>query len=204
MENKEIDQAIEILKNSGIVIYPTDTAFGIGCRIDDEKAIKRLFVIKQRPINQATPVLVDSMEMAKKYLIPFDNDVLDLMKKYWPGALTIVLKARADKVSKLIMGENNTLAVRMPNDKVILSLIKSLGVPIIGTSANLHGENTIYKFKDLDKRLVKKVDFVVKGESLEHNISTVIDCTRPQRLAGFHGGQVQNPWKILRQGVIRI
>lgn len=191
MENKEIDQAIKVLKNGGIIIYPTDTAFGIGCRIDDEEAIKRLFMIKQRPINQATSVLVNSVEMAKKYLMPFSDDILDLMKKYWPGALTIVLKTRADKVSKLIMGENNTLAVRMPNNTVVLSLIKSLGIPIIGTSANLHGENTVYKFEDLDERLVKKVDFVLKGESLEHNISTVIDC-------------VQKPWKILRQGAVII
>ena len=89
---QEILKAIDIFKNGGIVIFPTDTAFGIGCRIDDEKAIQRLFKICKRPQSMATPVLVESEEMAKRYIEDVPKDVHELMEKYWPGALTIVLK----------------------------------------------------------------------------------------------------------------
>src|SRR3989344_4845508 len=120
-----IKDAIKVLRDGGIVIFPTDTAFGIGCRIDDEKAIEKLFRIRQRPKDQATPVLVDSLEMAKDYLSPIPKDVIDeLIKPYWPGGLTIVLPCRIDKVPKLVRGGGKTIGVRIPDNPVILEIIK--------------------------------------------------------------------------------
>ena len=89
----DIDKAIGVLNKGGIVIFPTDTAFGIGCRIDNKKSIERLFRIRKRPKNKPTPVLVDSIEMAQKYLLPITDEEVrnNLMKKYWPGALSIIL-----------------------------------------------------------------------------------------------------------------
>src|SRR3990167_6731761 len=98
-------KALEVLKDGGIVIFPTDTAFGIGCRIDNEKSIERLFKIRNRPENMAVPVLVNSVEMAKQYLMPITHDVQKkLIKVYWPGALTIVLPCRTDNVPSLVRG----------------------------------------------------------------------------------------------------
>src|SRR6267378_4469559 len=104
----EISEAIEILNKDGIVIFPTDTAFGIGCRIDKEEAIKRLFEIRKRPTNQATPVLCDSIDMVRKYVEEIPDDVQELMNKYWPGALTIVLKCQVSKVPELVRGGGST------------------------------------------------------------------------------------------------
>ena len=190
--DKEIKEAIRVLKDGGIVIFPTDTAFGIGCRIDDEKAIKRLFKIRKRPPSQATPVLVESLDMAQAYLENIPQEVIDrLIEPYWPGAITLILQSRIDKVPKLVRGGGQKLGVRMPNHQTALALIRGVGVPVLGPSANFHGEKTPYRFEDLDKKLVKLVDYVVVGACALKQQSTVIDCS-------------EKPWRIIRQGAIDI
>lgn len=189
----DIKKTVGILKKGGIVIFPTDTAYGIGCRIDDEKAVGRLFKIRKRPITKATPVLADSLEMAKKYLEEIPQDVKEkLIKPYWPGALTIILDCNRVKVPKLVRGGGNTLGVRIPNHEVLRTIIRELGVPILGPSANFHGKKTPFRFEDLDPKLISLVDYVLKGTvSIVKNVSTVIDCSK-------------KPWKIVREGVVKI
>ena len=190
--NSNISKAIEILNKGGVIVFPTDTAFGIGCRIDREKAIERLFEIRKRPLNMATPVLVSSLEMAKKY---WDSDIKEieekLISKYWPGALTIVLKANKNSVPSLVRGGGNNIGIRMPKNDLILEIIEKVGVPILAPSANLHGEQTPYSKNMLNKYIVQSVDLVLDGDCSLKNASTVIDCT-------------QKPWKILRQGALSI
>lgn len=189
---EDIREAIRILEDGGIVIFPTDTAFGIGCRIDREEAVRRLFSLRRRPESKASPVLVSSLEMAQGYLEPIPKDVKEkLIEKYWPGALTIVLPCKKEKISDLVRGGGDTLGVRMPDHSIALELIKGTGVPILGSSANFAGGKTPYYFEDLDTELVKLVDFVVPGECKIKEPSTVIDCT-------------VEPWKVLRQGAIKL
>lgn len=190
--DKKIAQAVKVLQDGGIIIFPTDTAFGIGCRIDDEFAIKRLFQVRKRPETQATPVLVSGTHMAEEYLIEIPEDVFEkLLYPYWPGALTVVLPCKTEKVPDFVRGGGGNLGVRMPNHEVALKIIAEVGVPILGTSANFSGGKTPYAFEDLDPELVKLVDYVVPGECSVKQASTVIDCS-------------VNPWKILRQGAIEL
>lgn len=187
----EVEKAIEVLNKGGIIIYPTDTAFGIGCRIDRENSIKRLFNIRKRPTNQATPVLISSLEMVREYISKIPNDVQNLMEKYWPGALTITLPCKTEKVPELVRGGGSTIGIRIPNHEVTLELIKGVGVPILGPSANFHGEQTPYDFKDLNPGLTKMVDYIIPGETKLKEASTVIDCS-------------QKSWRILRQGSVKV
>lgn len=191
MNIEVIHQAARVLTEGGLVIYPTDTAMGLGCRIDSRAAIKRLNTIASRPETQPLPVLVKNIAQAKAYLKPAATDVLDLMKKYWPGGLTIVYWCRPERVLGILRGYGETLGVRMPNHSVPLRLIESLGVPIVGTSANFHGLPTPYSDAALDLDLVKKVDLVVPGSCPLHQASTVVKVT------GW-------PWQILRQGAVSI
>ncbi len=187
-----ITKAIEVLNSGGIVIFPTDTAFGIGCRVDNEKSVRRLFEVRKRPPTQATPVLVDTVKMAQELVEPIPQDVIDkLIEPYWPGALTIVLQSRIDRVPSLVRGGANTVGVRIPNYSITREIIRGVGAGILGPSANFHGEATPYEFEDLNLELVKLVDYVVPGECSVGNASTVIDCT-------------VTPWKILRQGAIQL
>lgn len=191
-KNLDVKKAINYFNNGGIVVFPTDTAFGIGCRLDNENAVKKLFRIRNRPETQAAPILVSSIEMAQRYLKPLTDEVKNLMKKYWPGALTIVYPCNEYKIPSLVRGGGATLGVRMPNNKTLLSLIAQLNCPILGPSANFHGEKTPYSIGDLDQNLVKKVDFVLEGKAgSEGTISTVIDCSK-------------NPFNIIRQGAVSI
>lgn len=187
-----IEEAIKIIKQGGIVIYPTDTAFGIGCRVDDEKAVKRLFDLRKRPPQQATPVLFDTKERVKEYVLPFDQNVEELMEKYWPGALTIVLSCLVQKIPSMVRGGGKTLGVRIPDHQIALELVRGADIPILGPSANFHGEPTPYTFETLDKELLKLADYYLEGKTKGIGLaSTVVDASI-------------NPWKIIRQGAVTI
>lgn len=191
MEDK-IQQAIIILNQGGIVVYPTDTAFGVGCRIDMVGAIKRLFLVRKRPETQATPVLVDGISMAKRYWRDVYSDVEEkLLKKYWPGGLTVILPCQTNLVPEFVRGGTETLGFRMPNHPTPLALISGCRMPVLGPSANFHGDPTPYSFESLNSEFMKLVDYVLPGECQLKKASTVIDCS-------------VNPWKILRQGAVKL
>ncbi len=188
----DISQAIRILKDGGIVIFPTDTAFGIGCRVDNEESIKRLFKIRKRPETQAMSILVDTVTMAKRYVKGIPQEVIDnLIEPYWPGALTIILPANTKSVPSLVRGGGKTVGVRIPNHAIARKLIRGVGVGILGPSANFSGEKTPYRYEDLDPKLIKLVDYVIPGVCLIGMASTVIDCS-------------EKLWKIVRSGAIAV
>lgn len=175
-ETKDLSSAAEILKNGGVVIFPTDTVYGIGCRYDDKDAVDRIYKIKSRSNSQPFPVLVSSVKQVERLVI-ITPSARELIEKYWPGGLTILLKTK----------DNQKIGFRMPDHQEILSMINLVGVPIIGTSANFHGQPPPASFKKLDPKLIKLADFVLKGKSGGGIESTVVDITT---------GKI----KILRQG----
>jgi L-threonylcarbamoyladenylate synthase len=131
--------------------------------------------------------------MAKDYLLSIPDDVNEkLIRRYWPGALTIILPCRIEKVPSLVRGGRNTLGVRLPDHDVACEIIKRVGVPVLGPSANFSGDKTPFSFSELDKQLVELVDFVVPGETKGlGRASTVVDCST-------------KPWRIIREGAVKI
>jgi len=195
---KDLKKAVTIFKNGGVVIFPTDTVYGIGCRFDDQKATERIYQIKKTPKNQKFPILVSSIGQVRK-LAKVGKVAQKLIEKYWPGGLTIILPSRHPERERRIYSDssatpqNDTSKVgfRMPDSDFIRSLINKVGVPIIGTSANFYGQMPAKSFKDLDPKLVGLADFVIKGECQGGIESTVVDVT------------VDSP-KILRKGAVDI
>jgi len=181
--------AITIVQEGGIIIYPTDTAFGIGCRVDATAAVDRLFVLRKRSMTQAMPVLVSSEDMALSYYDSPDDIVRRLMKRYWPGALTVIARCNKKLFHSPIRGGGETIGLRMPNHETALALIRGVGIPILGPSANFHGSPTPYTFEALDPELVQLVDYVVPGAGKAGNVSTVVDTTT-------------RPLTIVRQGAV--
>lgn len=186
-----LHNAINVLNDGGIVIFPTDTAFGIGCRIDRPDSVEKLFRIRRRPLSQATPVLVDSIDMALAYFDAPGDVVRRLMRSYWPGALTIVAPCKKNLIHSPVRGGGETIGLRMPDHETALALISGARVPILGPSANFHGNPTPFAFEDLDPELVVLVDAVVPGTCTAGNASTVVDTTT-------------EPARILRQGAVRL
>ncbi len=179
-----------IIRNGGVVIFPTDTAYGIGCLMENSKAVKKVYEIRKRSHEKAVPVLFSSIRMIKKYVKPFDSNIINLMKKHWPGGLTIILPVKTSKVPSLVRAGKKTIGVRIPNHKPLLKLIRSTG-PIIAPSANFAGDLTPFTFSELDKKLISKVDLVVRGKTSLKKSSTVIDCSI-------------KPYKIIRIGAVEI
>lgn len=189
--SKNSIRAIEVFNKGGIVIFPTDTAYGIGCRMDNETSVRRVFEIKKRSLDNALLVLVNSLEMAEKY-VEIPQDVREkLVNKYWPGGLSIFLNTKPGKVPGIVTANSSVLAVRWPDHKIIEKIISGVGVPIIATSANISGGQTPYSLNEVDSKLLEKVDFVLEGECTYKKESTIIDCT-------------VEPWKIIRQGAVQL
>jgi L-threonylcarbamoyladenylate synthase len=189
--NKEVEQVIKVFRDGGVLIFPTDTAFGIGCRMDDEKAVARVFDIKQRKRSEAVLVLVDGIKMTEKYVEIPKSVRTKLINKYWPGGLSVFFKTKSGKVPGIVTANSDILAVRWPKHEVMEKIIHEVGIPIIATSANRSGEKTPYKLEDLDEGVVEQVDAVLKGECADKKESTVIDT-------------VVEPWKIIRQGAVEV
>lgn len=188
---EHMNSAIRALRDGGIVIFPTDTAFGIGCRIDDEAAVDRLYKIRQRPPTQASPVLVGSFQQALAYFDTPSDIVRRFMKKYWPGALTIIAPCHKSSIYSPIRGNGDTVGLRQPDHATPLGLIEAVGVPILGPSANFHGMKTPFAYEHLDPELCKLVDFVMPGVTRAGMASTVVDCSVV-------------PYQIVRQGSVEL
>lgn len=176
---KEIEKAAQIFKMGGVVIFPTDTVYGIGCRFDNEDAVERIKSIKDS--KQNFPVLISNLKQAHQ-IAKVNNLALNLARKYWPGALTVILKTRSGA---------GKIGIRIPNHKIAISLIDKLGFPIVGTSANFHGQKPPTSYEELDPKIISLADFVVHGKCKEKTESTVIDATT-------------KPVKILRKGAVII
>ena len=176
---RDLEKAVQILRRGGLVIFPTDTVYGIGCKASDDIAIAKLKRIKGSL--QKFPILISSMAQAYS-LAKMSPQVLKLASHFWPGALTIILW---DKNAKEKIG------LRMPDSNLIRLIIEKLNSPIIGTSANFHGQKPPKTFKEIDKRLIKKVDFILKGRCKLGVESTVIDATF-------------SPPRIIRRGAIQL
>ncbi len=189
--NKGFRQAVSILKKGGVVVFPTDTAFGVGVRIDDAKAIERLFKLRKRPKDKAVLVLVSSLKMAREYVEPFDEDIEKLMKKHWPGGLTIVLKCKKSKVPSLVRAGGDTIGIRIPKNVTTQNLVREIGVPILAPSANFAGDKTPFKYGEIDNEFKKVVDYTMNGRCLLKNQSTIIDVS-------------VKPWRIIREGAVKI
>ena len=167
----EIHKAAEIIKGGGVVIFPTDTVFGIGCRIGNQKAIERLYNIKKRDKGKPTLIMIENMKQGEKYA-QFDKNSLILAKSFWPGPLTLVLKSKA-AVPNTIKGIRNTLGLRQPNHKIVQKLISLVGEPILAPSANFSGQVAPSKFSEIDKNLIKLVDYVLNFECGGDKPSTI-------------------------------
>lgn len=191
MNNISIQKAIDVFKNGGVVIFPTDTAYGIGCRMDSESAVKKVFEIKQRSLDNALLVLVDGIKMAQQYVKIPQEVRQKLINQYWPGGLSIFFKCRPGKVLNIVTADTDILAVRNPSHPVMERIIHAVGVPIIATSANVSGRITPYAVSEVDPEILKQADYVLSGECTYKKESTIIDTT-------------VKPWNIVRMGAVQV
>ena len=150
-----------ILKESDIIVLPTDTVYGIGCKMQATNTLARLFEIKKRPFEKAIPVLVSSVEQASEFAC-FSESELKLANRFWPGALTLILKTKKEFLA--LLGE--TVAVRMPRHKQTLEIIQQNG-PLRVTSCNISGEKPLTSSAEIKATFKEKVQHYVFDENDE-------------------------------------
>lgn len=174
LRNNNINQAIEILKSGGIGIFPTDTVYGIGCDFSNTVSLNNLYKAKVRDYSKPINILVSRKDMIYKYVKNVNSIEETLINKFWPGPLTIIFN-KTDLVPDLLTAGLNTVGIRMPNNKVCLDLIDTLGKPLATSSANISNEKpTNYINENLIKKFKNKVDFILDSGKIDSGISSTI------------------------------
>ncbi len=178
--SEAIKEAVAVLESGGVIVCPTDTLYGIGCNALDEKAVKRIFEIKDRPLAKPLPVIVRNVKWAKElaYVKKRDEKVLE---KVWPGRVTVVLQKKSI-IPDVVTSGQKTVGIRIPENKLVDHLLKSFGYPMALTSANISGEDPTQDINEIievfSKRLTKQPDLILDvGILPKSEPSAILDLT---------------------------
>ena len=168
-----IDKIVEIINSSGLVISPTDTVYGIMGDALNKESIKNVYDVKQRDYKKPLILLMSSIDMIKEYTLDISEDEMNLMKKFYPGCMTLLLK-RNSKVDGMICNNGEYVGVRIPDNKDLLSIIEKLGRPVFSTSCNISGNDVVRSVDEIDEEIVSKVDYIYDGGYIDSVSSTVV------------------------------
>ena len=169
----DVSKIVEELEKGNLVITSTDTIYGIMGDATKEETIKRIYEIKRRPLSKPLILLMDSYEMIKEYTKNITLEEEILIKEFMPGLVTIILE-KNNKVNNLITSNTNYVAIRIPNNKDLLEIIKKLGKPVISTSANISEKNSITSIQDLEEDIKKDIDYIYDGGIQNGVFSTIV------------------------------
>ena len=173
----ELEQVVYTMGNDGVVVFPTDTLYGLGADAFSLPGLQRIFAIKGRPASLALPVLVAGLDQVESVALPMSSQAQLLAERFWPGPLTLVMR-RSPDLPDLVTGGADTVAVRMPAHRIPLALARRLGRPITGTSANLSGSPDLLDLESVESQLGNLVDYIFRtGPVPEGTGSTVVDIT---------------------------
>jgi L-threonylcarbamoyladenylate synthase len=174
---KQIELAIAILKKGGIVAYPTDTVYGLGADPLNAQAVDRIYKVKRRPRNLPLPLLLAEKSDLLKVATVVPEIAWRLAERFLPGGLTLVLR-KSSWVPDIVTAGGDTVAVRIPDHPVPIALIRGLGIPIVGTSANLSGKLSPVTTEEAREQLGDEVDLIIDGGRCPGGTeSTVLDIS---------------------------
>lgn len=187
MDEKIISHAVQAIQQGKLIVYPTDTLYGLGASIFEHNAINSIYQIKKRPFSLPLPIAVSNMKMLSQY-VQLTSLAQQLANHFLPGKLTLVCRKKPLVVDTITSG-NETVAIRIPHDEIALNIINKTG-PILATSANIHGQKTPKSISEI-RKLFKPEDIEVYIDDGPRNgaPSTIVDVTGSQP-------------KILREGSI--
>ena len=176
-----LDEAVATLAFNGVLVMPTDSVYGIGCAATPQNpAHERIFAIKHRDRAQTLPWLVADASDLGTYGREVPDYALALAVRYWPGALTLVVRA-SSAVPEEYRAANGTIALRCPDSNLVRSLARSVGTPLATTSANTHGEEAATSGAGVEARIVAEADLTLDAGPAPVGVaSTIVDCTGPK------------------------
>ncbi|MGO1596621.1 MAG: L-threonylcarbamoyladenylate synthase [Sphingobacterium sp.] len=176
---KSIEETVRILKSGGVIIYPTDTVYGIGCDITNQKAIEKVYSIRGlKPEKSNLSFICYDLTDISQYTKPFDTPVFRVLKKALPGPFTFIFNA-SSQVPKLLSSKKKTVGIRIPNNNIVREIVRELGNPIVTTS--IRDEDEIIEYSTDPELIYEKyqeqVDLVIDGGYGDNIASTVVDVT---------------------------
>lgn len=182
-DENDLDNIAEIaadyMKKGKVVIYPTETSYGMGVDATNRQAIQKLKEIKNRPEKQPISILCSSIEMIEKYAV-LDEKSKQIIEKYMPGPFTLILEKKKTVLDDI---NENEIGLRISSNKLSRKICEKMGNPITATSANLHGEPSIYSSKKAKDVFADKVDMIIEAGILEkRNPSTIYDYINKKTL----------------------
>lgn len=173
IDNTKLHEVGEIIKKGGNVIFPTETVYGIGTNGIDENAVRRLYEVKERPLEKPISLLVSNMDMVDKVAKDITDIEYKLMEKFFPGPFTIILKKK-DIVPDIVTAGKDTVGIRMPNDKIAKKLIEYANTPIATPSANISGKPSGTNLENIIGDFKGKVDCFIDGGESKLGVSSTI------------------------------
>ncbi len=174
-----IKKIAETVKQGKVIIYPTDTVYGLGANVYDKNVIERIYQIKRREKNHPFSIIIGNVLDLKELIEEIHQPAIILMEKFWPGALTLIFKSSLKLKDKLPVDREN-IGVRLPNNKICGFLTKFCGYPIISTSANLSGGKAPYSIEEIPQEIKTSCDIIIDtGKIRSKGESTIIDVSTP-------------------------
>ncbi len=168
----QISRVAQCLKDGGVIAYPTDTTYGIGCSIFNKKGIERIYLMKAREKRKPFSFICSSLSEVTEYA-RVSNIAFKILKRYLPGPYTFVLEATRE-VPDLLLTRQKTVGIRMPENAICMELVRALGNPIVTTSANLSGDEPVGDPLEIDRTFGHQLEYVIDGELLTTDVSSVI------------------------------
>lgn len=168
----QISQVVESLRDGGVIAYPTDTTYGIGCSIFCKKSIERIYQMKQRDRRKPFSVICSSLSEISRYA-QVSNAAFKIIKRCLPGPYTFVFEATRE-VPDLLLTRQKTVGIRIPDNRICCEIVAALGNPIITTSANLSGEEPEGDPRTIAETFGRQLEFVIDGGNLTTDVSSVV------------------------------
>ncbi len=176
INNSDIVEISDALRQGKIVVFPTDTVYGIGTNAYDKDACERIYEIKGRPMCKPLSVLISDISMLEEmvdYISPIEQKLID---NFWPGPLTIKFKKKLGVLPDIVSAGDQYVRIRFINEGIVYNLIKMSGVPLVAPSANLSGSITGTKIKNIIDELGGKVDYILDfGDVESDSVSTIVE-----------------------------
>jgi len=199
--SRQVEQGISVLKNGGVVAFPTDTVYGLGADAGDEGVVERVYQLKGRPREMALPLLLADSSQIDDVASDVSPLAWALIRRFLPGALTLVLP-KAAGLPDIITAGGETVAVRIPAHPVPVALAEGIGSPIVGTSANLSGSPSALTAADVRDQFGDRIDLIIDGGRCPGGIeSTVVDVTGEAPLVLREGAVSQRELEKAYQGI---
>lgn len=190
LTEKQIDKAAYLLKEGGLVAFPTETVYGLGALATNEEAVKQVYVAKGRPSDNPLIVHIAQIADLKPFVPQLSERAQQLMERFWPGPLTMIFTIQPGSLSKAVTGGLSTCAFRMPNKQMTLDLIKQSG-PIVGPSANTSGKPSPTTAEHVYHDMKGRIEAVLDGGAASVGVeSTVIDLSEEDKITILRPGKI--------------